>query len=120
MSADETLPLLSSTSATSSLKASNSATEADSDGYLKTYSAGEDARRLAAVAKELGLQKYRKPKPQVRQFGDTIAQVLPIMAFKDKSNQYSTWETIAGVAGNVLEWYDFAGTVQLTDRVRGH
>lgn len=34
--------------------------------HLKTYTAGEDKSRLAAAAKELGLQQARKPRRQVR------------------------------------------------------
>ncbi|GKY97740.1 hypothetical protein MPSEU_000732200 [Mayamaea pseudoterrestris] len=34
--------------------------------HLKTYTAGEDDSRLAAAAKELGLEKSRQPRPQVR------------------------------------------------------
>lgn len=34
--------------------------------HLKTYTAGEDRSRLAAVARELGLQQARDPRPQVR------------------------------------------------------
>jgi len=36
------------------------------DVHLKTYTAGEDSSRLAAVAKELGLRKQRQPRKQVR------------------------------------------------------
>lgn len=35
--------------------------------YLKTYTAGEDNGRLAAMAKELGLAKSRQPRRQIRQ-----------------------------------------------------
>jgi proton-coupled amino acid transporter len=34
--------------------------------HLKTYTAGEDGSRLKAMAKELGLQKQRQPRKQVR------------------------------------------------------
>lgn len=34
--------------------------------HTKTYTAGEDTSRLAAVAKELGLQQARQPRKQVR------------------------------------------------------
>lgn len=96
---DEESPLLTSTSANNTLNAK------DSDRlHLKTYSAGEDARRLAAVARELGLARHRAPKPQVRRFGDTMLhKVLPAIAFQE-SEEHSVWETVAGVAGNVLEW----------------
>ena len=33
---------------------------------LSTYTAGEDAGRLAMLAKELGLRRTRAPKPQLR------------------------------------------------------
>ena len=36
-------------------------------GHLSTYTAGEDAGRLATMAKEFGLQRVRAPKIQVRQ-----------------------------------------------------
>lgn len=108
---NETDPLLltsGSNSATSSLKASNTATQLPPNIHLKTYSAGEDARRLAAVARELGLARHRKPKVQVRSFGDTVTKsVLPVMAFEE-SQEHNIWQTLAGVAGNILEWYDFA------------
>jgi len=35
--------------------------------HLKTYTAGEDNSRLAAAARELGLQKSREPRRQVRE-----------------------------------------------------
>jgi hypothetical protein len=38
----------------------------DSALHLKTYTAGEDGRRLAEMAKEFGLQHQRKPRNQVR------------------------------------------------------
>jgi len=34
--------------------------------HMKTYTAGEDSSRLAAAARELGLQKHRRPRRQVR------------------------------------------------------
>lgn len=129
--------------------------------HLYTYSAGEETRRLAALAKELGLEKQRKAKIQVRKYGfpETFQhQILPVLAglpldnhrnqslspqrrkqrqqrhnhiptnantnastngsANGSTNGSSTntntntntnpWETLAGVAGNVLEWYDFA------------
>ena len=33
---------------------------------MKTYTAGEDAGRLASAAKEFGLERPRDPKPNVR------------------------------------------------------
>ena len=91
--------------------------------HLKTYTAGEDASRLAIAAKELGLAKQRTQRQQVRSVGVSFSQViLPALAGMEepasasssdrrrgttKPNQ-NMWELLAGVAGNVLEWYDFA------------
>ena len=40
--------------------------ESVGNGHLKTYTAGEDAGRLAAMAKQFGLEKQREPRRQVR------------------------------------------------------
>ena len=110
----ETDPLLLGTDAVGSntLKAGNIDSEhqlQDSSSYLKTYTAGEDASRLAAAARELGLAKkyHRKPKPQVRRYGPSFKDALMHSVFVE-SKEHNLLETLAGVAGNVLEWYDFA------------
>ena len=41
--------------------------------HVKTYTAGEDTSRLAAVAKELGLRNARKPRQQVRHRTPTLS-----------------------------------------------
>mmetsp|Transcript_24571 Transcript_24571/g.36062 ORF Transcript_24571/g.36062 Transcript_24571/m.36062 type:complete len:572 (-) Transcript_24571:140-1855(-) len=88
--------------------------------HLKTYTAGEDASRLAAAAKELGLARHRNPRAQVRSTGTSIAetfhQVLPLLTNLEDNHKDSPdggkvtnlGHIIAGVFGNVLEWYDFA------------
>lgn len=109
MTSEETPLLVSNSSSLGRPRETN-----DGAGYnhLKTYTAGEDASRLAAAAKELGLAKERKTRAQVRRFRDVV---IPALAGLDEvgssdegKKKASSLEMIAGVAGNVLEWYDFA------------
>lgn len=79
----------------------------------QTYTAGEDASRLALVAKELGLQHQRSIRPPVRTAMRNI--VLPTLAGLEgersqveadtPSSSSNLAQLLAGVAGNVLEWY---------------
>uniref|UniRef100_A0A7S1BSZ5 Major facilitator superfamily (MFS) profile domain-containing protein n=1 Tax=Corethron hystrix TaxID=216773 RepID=A0A7S1BSZ5_9STRA len=83
-----------------------------SEGHVQTYTAGEDAGRLAAMAKEMGLSRRRQLRSQVR--ARPVRTALHRLAFLEDppppagSSCRDLLETVAGVAGNVLEWYDFA------------
>ncbi|CAB9499920.1 Putative proline/betaine transporter [Seminavis robusta] len=119
---DESTPLLPSHQQnqvqlnSNSLGAHNTASSASTaprhHDHLKTYTAGEDASRLAAVAKELGLKKHRKSRVQVRTVILSGIAGLPLPRVdegEEESQPQASWlEMLAGVAGNVLEWYDFA------------
>jgi len=76
--------------------------------HIHTYTAGEDASRLAAAAKELGLQRQRKQRTQVRSFGSDLQRTLHTLVFLKDTEETTIQETLAGLVGNVLEWYDFA------------
>ncbi|KAL7561280.1 hypothetical protein ACA910_022551 [Epithemia clementina (nom. ined.)] len=119
-----TLNFPSSTSSATAGGSNNS-----SNPYAMTYTAGEDASRLAMVAKQLGLERQRKARAPVRSIELNFDHALSIMATatphyglggrsggrraqpeaRPQPQPTLKWgETLAGVAGNILEWYDFA------------
>eukprot|EP00581_Thalassiosira_minuscula_P002089 CAMPEP_0183737108 /NCGR_PEP_ID=MMETSP0737-20130205/51056_1 /TAXON_ID=385413 /ORGANISM="Thalassiosira miniscula, Strain CCMP1093" /LENGTH=589 /DNA_ID=CAMNT_0025971305 /DNA_START=17 /DNA_END=1783 /DNA_ORIENTATION=- len=116
-------PPSSSTKATTSITTHNPSTQpppqsssATTSDYLQTYTAGEDPNRLAAMAKELGLERRRATRPPLRSvnyetkakhfFRTTFGRI--VFEEQEAETKHDFWETLAGVAGNVLEWYDFA------------
>ena len=77
------------------------------DAYLQTYTAGEDASRLAMMAKELGLKKKRAARNPVRRI--VLQRAMHIAMLQDQSlgeskKSLPLGQMIAGVAGNILEW----------------
>ena len=92
---------------------------------VMTYTAGEDASRLALAAKQLGLERQRKTRAPVRRIALSLDHVVSILATSTTAptpgdtealeqeappqHPRLQWgEAMAGVAGNILEWYDFA------------
>mmetsp|Transcript_10104 Transcript_10104/g.14822 ORF Transcript_10104/g.14822 Transcript_10104/m.14822 type:complete len:521 (-) Transcript_10104:113-1675(-) len=90
------------------LGATNNHNGASDIAHVQTYTAGEDASRLAAAAKELGLSRQRKKRKQVRTFGRDFQGTLNTLVFLKDTDEIDIYETLAGLVGNVLEWYDFA------------
>ena len=78
------------------------------NNHLQTFTAGEDPHRLAAAAREMGLARRRNPRRPVRGrdydsraaefFGETFGRIV----FEEEKGGHDFWETVAGVAGNVL------------------
>ncbi|KAL7549728.1 hypothetical protein ACHAWF_012994 [Thalassiosira exigua] len=92
------------------------ASKSEHESFLQTYTPGEDPARLAAAAREMGLERRRTARPPLRSFDyegrakaffrQTFSRIVFVESAAEESHDF--WETVAGVAGNVLEWYDFA------------
>lgn len=89
--------------------------------YLQTFTAGEEGSRLASAAREMGLARRRVARAPVRSrdyegraklfFTETFRRIVfeeECRPPEEDEKGSDFWETLAGVAGNVLEWYDFA------------
>lgn len=88
--------------------------------HLKTYTAGEDNSRLAAMAKELGLQQQRQPRKQVRtviaptaSIGTTISRFV-----RDPTTEDARMRAVYTSHTRLEEDDDLMGTAALLGRMR--